>query len=81
MSAPSYKAAWLTNDRAKLYIIKEVPYTVPSPSEIIIKNHAVAINPADWIMQDFAIFPLLYLTTLSGESGILLVKLLPWDLK
>ncbi|KAJ8062700.1 hypothetical protein OCU04_009220 [Sclerotinia nivalis] len=54
---PSNSAVWL-NQSAKLEV-KSAPYTRPSKNEIVIKNGAVAINPADWIKQDMGnlIFP------------------------
>jgi NADPH:quinone reductase-like Zn-dependent oxidoreductase len=67
MSDPFNKAAWLTHEKSKPFIIQPAPYTPPSLSEIVIKNHAVAINPADWIIQDLAIFPLKYPAILGGD--------------
>jgi NADPH:quinone reductase-like Zn-dependent oxidoreductase len=32
--------------------VKEAPYPVPGPDEVVVKTGAVAINPIDWIMQD-----------------------------
>jgi NADPH:quinone reductase-like Zn-dependent oxidoreductase len=60
MSTPSNNAAWLIHEKAKPFTVKEATYTPPSPTEIVIKNHAVAINPVDWVLQDFASFPLTY---------------------
>lgn len=51
-------AAWLTKKYGKLEV-KPAPYTSPKDDEIVIKNHAVAINPVDWAksyMGDF-MFP------------------------
>jgi NADPH:quinone reductase-like Zn-dependent oxidoreductase len=31
--------------------VKSAPYTSPSPDQIVVKNHAVAINPIDWLLQ------------------------------
>lgn len=28
------------------------PDAVPGPDELVVANHAVAVNPVDWIVQD-----------------------------
>ena len=55
--SPSNSAAWLITAKAKPLEVKPAPYTSPGPHEIVIKNAAVAINPADWVVQDIAPFP------------------------
>jgi NADPH:quinone reductase-like Zn-dependent oxidoreductase len=55
---PSNAAAWLVAKHAKLEV-KSAPYTSPREDEIVIKNHAVAINPIDWmktVRRRFAVF-------------------------
>lgn len=47
---PTNTAAWLGAKGAKL-AVKPAPYTHPHENEIVVKNHAVAINPLDWIIQ------------------------------
>lgn len=47
---PTNTAAWLEAHHAKLEV-KPAPYTHPRENEIVVKNHAVAINPLDWINQ------------------------------
>ena len=47
---PTNTAAWLGAPHAKLEV-KPAPYTHPRENEIVVKNHAVAINPTDWITQ------------------------------
>ncbi|KAI1452557.1 GroES-like protein [Annulohypoxylon moriforme] len=44
--APSNKAAYLVAAKAPLEV-KEAPYTPPGPNELVVKNHAVAINVVD----------------------------------
>ena len=55
---PSNHAVWLP---AKLgqFEIKPAPYTPPRENEIVVKNHAVAINPVDWLTQSIGglVFP------------------------
>jgi len=47
---PTNTAAWLSAKHATLEV-KSAPYTHPRVGEIVVKNHAVAINPLDWIIQ------------------------------
>ncbi len=47
---PTNIAAWLEAKQTDL-VIKPAPYTHPRDNEIVIKNHAVAINPIDWVLQ------------------------------
>ncbi len=47
---PTNTAAWLGAKQAKLEV-RPAPYTHPHENEIVVKNHAVAINPVDWIIQ------------------------------
>ncbi len=46
----SNNAAWLTKAYGKLEV-KPAPYTPPGENEMVVKNHAVAINPVDWYKQ------------------------------
>ena len=55
---PANEAVWLPAKRAG-FEIKPAPYPSPRENEIVVRNHAVAINPIDWLMPligDFA-FP------------------------
>ena len=54
---PSNTAAWLPSAKATLEV-KSSPYNSPSPNEILLKTHAVAINPVDWAVQ--AMGPILF---------------------
>ncbi len=47
---PTNTAAWIGAKGAKL-AVKPAPYTPPRANEIVVRNHAVAINPLDWIIQ------------------------------
>ena len=46
---PTNTAAWLGTKQAKLEV-RPAPYTPPRENEIVVKNHAVAINPIDWLI-------------------------------
>lgn len=48
-------AAWIKSKKAKLEMMS-APYTKPKSNQIVIRNHAVAINPIDWIIQVTGIF-------------------------
>ena len=44
---PTNEAAWLVQPQSPLEV-KSAPYTPPNANEIVVKVHAVAINPVDW---------------------------------
>jgi len=54
------KAAWLTSANERPFKIDDAPLPEPKPNEVIVRNHAVAINPVDWAMQNMVGFPLEY---------------------
>ncbi|OSS47450.1 hypothetical protein B5807_07219 [Epicoccum nigrum] len=74
MSAPNNRAAWILANKQS-FQIQDAPYPSPGPTEIVIRNHAVAINPIDWIMQDqgtgFAFrwikFPFIFGSDVAGQ--------------
>lgn len=47
---PANTAAWLPALGARLDV-RSAPYTPPQANELVVKNHVVAINPIDWIIQ------------------------------
>ncbi|CAK41438.1 uncharacterized protein An12g10910 [Aspergillus niger] len=58
-------AAWIIAARTKPFIIGEAPLYKPGKGEILIRNHAVAVNPVDWKIQESG----LYLNTFSFILG------------
>lgn len=44
-------AAWLRKSGARLDV-GPAPDPIPGPDELVVANHAVAVNPVDWIVQD-----------------------------
>lgn len=63
MSSPKStdnKAAWQVAEKAHPFEIKSAPMGQPSAHEILIRNHAIAINPLDNMLQTAARFPLAY---------------------
>lgn len=47
---PSNTAAWISAKGAQL-AVGTAPYTPPGVNQIVVRNHAVAVNPVDWIIQ------------------------------
>jgi NADPH:quinone reductase-like Zn-dependent oxidoreductase len=47
---PTNTAAWIGAKYAQLGV-GPAPYTPPGDNQIVVRNHAVAINPLDWIIQ------------------------------
>ena len=47
---PLNSAAWIPAAKAQLEV-KPAKYTSPDKHEIVVRNHAVAINPIDWLKQ------------------------------
>lgn len=73
---PFNQAAWLTRPKtAQPLEVKEAPYTAPRSHEIVVKNHAIAINPVDWMKAgpmydmvfDWVKAPFVLGTDLAGE--------------
>ncbi|KAL2049034.1 hypothetical protein ABVK25_010705 [Lepraria finkii] len=67
---PSNQAAWLTAKGAPL-TIKPAPLLDPNSNQILIKNHAVAINPVDWASQNMGqdLFPFLKFPCILGHDA------------
>ena len=57
---PTNNAAWLVAEKAIPLEVKEAPYPTPSENEILVRNHAVAVNPVETYIQRLAFFPLTY---------------------
>jgi NADPH:quinone reductase-like Zn-dependent oxidoreductase len=49
-SHPDNSAAWLTAPHAQLEFA-DAPYTRPDDDQIVVRAHALAVNPQDWITQ------------------------------
>jgi len=47
---PTNSAAWLTAPYAP-FVVEDAPYTRPQPTQIVIRNRAIAVNPLDDIKQ------------------------------
>ena len=64
---PSNAAAWIVEAKSNPLQVKEAPYSSPEADEVVIKNGAFAINPVDWKLQDYNMFPQNY-PTIFGED-------------
>jgi NADPH:quinone reductase-like Zn-dependent oxidoreductase len=53
---PSNIAAYVVTTPKKHIEIREAPYTKPEPNQLVIRNHAVGINPVDWMLPIFGAF-------------------------
>ncbi|ERF73359.1 hypothetical protein EPUS_08301 [Endocarpon pusillum Z07020] len=49
---PSNQAAWLPAQKVRPLEVKTAAYTPPGEKEIVVKNHALGLNPVDWARQD-----------------------------
>jgi len=47
---PVNQALWRSTSKSQTLEVGSAPYTRPSTHEIVVKNGALAINPADWII-------------------------------
>lgn len=71
MTKPINSAAWQAGIGAKLNV-GPCDYTHPGNGEITIRNVALAINPADWILQGMSIggsmaYPMILGNDVAGE--------------
>jgi NADPH:quinone reductase-like Zn-dependent oxidoreductase len=62
---PPNTAAWQPKPGVPLEI-KDASYTSPPADYLVIRNHAIALNPIDFKLQDVAIFPFLSYPAILG---------------
>ena len=53
---PSNTGAYVVTVPQKHIEIREAPYTQPAPDQLVIRNHAVGVNPIDWMLPFFGGF-------------------------
>ncbi|KAL9089755.1 MAG: hypothetical protein Q9165_005549 [Trypethelium subeluteriae] len=63
----SNSAAWLVAEKNYPFEVRSAPLWTPEKNEILVKNHAVAINPIDRDLQTVAWWPLDYPTILGHD--------------
>ncbi|KAE9374049.1 zinc-binding oxidoreductase CipB [Stipitochalara longipes BDJ] len=72
LSTPQNYAAIIPSAKAQLSV-SQTPFPSCGPDELIIKNHAVAINPVDWKIQSSSSFNLSYPFILGEDvAGVVL---------
>ncbi|KAI5301400.1 hypothetical protein KEM56_001758, partial [Ascosphaera pollenicola] len=49
-STPNNQAAWISTERGE-FVVGDAPYPTPQATEVLLRNHAVAINNMDWKIQ------------------------------
>jgi len=63
-------AAYLV-ETGKALEVREAPYPSPEPGTLVVKNHAIAINPVDWKLQGYDFlglqYPFILGTDVAGE--------------
>lgn len=64
--APTNQAAWLRNLNEPLQV-GPAESGKPGPGEILVENHAVAVNPVDWMMQ-YGAYPTGFLPNVLGND-------------
>lgn len=52
---PSNRASWLMAKQSPVNVVDSAPYTSPSANELLIKTKAIALNPADVVVQKLGI--------------------------
>lgn len=55
-------AAWLVDAKSRPFVVKEAPVAMPGADQVLVRNHAVAVNAVDYKLQTFAFMPLDYPT-------------------
>ena len=60
MSSSANTAAWLVAEKSSPFEVKAASMGKPGDNEILVRNHAVAINPIDPLLQYQAFFPMKY---------------------
>lgn len=61
------QAAWQAAPEQKLQL-GSTDLPLPAANEILIRNAAIAINPLDWLLQDFALLPWLSYPAILGSD-------------
>ena len=64
---PSNNAAW-QNKVGDKPVVHDAPYPTPGGNELVIKAHAWAINPVDWVLQSQPWFPWLEFPLILGND-------------
>lgn len=60
-------AAYLVTEKARPLEIRPAPIVAPGENQILIRNHAIALNPIDHKIQDVAALPITYPAVLGQD--------------
>ncbi|OTB07893.1 hypothetical protein M426DRAFT_52731 [Hypoxylon sp. CI-4A] len=64
--------AWIKAAKAHPFVVEPAPVWTPEANEVLVKNHAIAVNPVDSSMQLIGWWPLNYPTLLGQDvAGII----------
>ncbi|KFY06926.1 hypothetical protein V492_07607 [Pseudogymnoascus sp. VKM F-4246] len=68
--SPTNTAAWLTAEKSASLTVGPAPYTAPSPTQLVVRNHALGINMVDWAIQlmGVGLFPWIQYPTILGSD-------------
>ncbi|KAF9871814.1 zinc-binding dehydrogenase [Colletotrichum karsti] len=69
MSEKNNRAAWLTGPKIHPFKIDDAPFPQARPGEVVIKNVATALNPAEWKIQDYGVIVQKYPTILGADAA------------
>ncbi|KAI0845065.1 GroES-like protein [Daldinia vernicosa] len=65
-------AAWIKEAKAHPFVVESAPVWTPEANEVLVKNHAVAINPVDGSLQAAGWWPLDYPAVLGQDvAGVI----------
>lgn len=65
----SNKAAFLDAEKAYPLSVRGAPYPAPGAADVVVRIHAVAVNPIDWKLQSLAFFALQYPHVLGKDAA------------
>jgi len=63
----SNSAAWITEPKGNPLKVSSAPFPKPGPNDVVVKNHAVAVNPVDWKIQASGLFVTKYPNVLGTD--------------
>ncbi|KAH8704962.1 zinc binding dehydrogenase [Talaromyces proteolyticus] len=53
--SPKNRASWLPAPKSATNVVESAPYTSPTTNELVIKTKAIALNPADVVIQQLGV--------------------------
>lgn len=74
-SIPSTQKALVLPEPLEQFVIQEVDVLRPGVGEVLVRTHAVGLNPIDWIIQKMNPVPVEYPLILGWEASGVVVQL------